>query len=112
MTAENLISLPSPNIEHGTRALESALQARRSVRAFAPHGLSSSELGQLLQAAQGITPAIEAGHAAQNLCLQCLSLGLAACEVGAFDDVAVARLLCLPDGQQPLTMVVVGKPAL
>lgn len=54
--------------------------------------------------------AIEAGHVAQNICLQAVALGLGATEVGAFDDAAVSRLLRLPDGQTPVTSVAVGRP--
>lgn len=54
---------------------------------------------------------IEAGHAAQSLCLQSLALGLAACEVGAFDDAAVGRLVGLREDEEPVTTVVIGKAA-
>lgn len=53
--------------------------------------------------------AIEAGHAAQNICLQAASLGLYATQVGAFRDNAVARLVRLPADQEPVTSVVVGQ---
>ncbi len=55
--------------------------------------------------------AIEAGHVAQNVYLQAVALGLGATEVGAFGDDAVARLVGLPDDQQPVTSVVVGRLA-
>jgi SagB-type dehydrogenase family enzyme len=54
--------------------------------------------------------AIEAGHAAQDICLQAVALGLGAAKVGAFDDGAVSRLLRLPDEQKPVTSVAVGRP--
>jgi SagB-type dehydrogenase family enzyme len=54
--------------------------------------------------------AIEAGHCAQNIYLQAVSLGLGATEVGAFDDEAVARLLRLPREEEPVTSVAVGRP--
>jgi len=55
--------------------------------------------------------AIEAGHAVQNVYLQAVSLGLGATEVGAFGDNAVARLVGLPGGEEPITSVVVGRLA-
>ena len=55
--------------------------------------------------------AIEAGHVAQNVYLQALSLSLGATEVGAFHDKDVSRLLRLPKDQVPVTSVVVGRPS-
>ena len=52
---------------------------------------------------------IEAGHAAQNLCLQATALDLGAVTVGAFYDEEVAKLLNLPDGEQPLYIIPVGR---
>jgi SagB-type dehydrogenase family enzyme len=54
--------------------------------------------------------AMEAGHAAQNVLLQAVSLELGAVLVGAFDDEAVRRLLALADGEEPLYLVPVGHP--
>ena len=54
--------------------------------------------------------AIEAGHAVQNVYLQAVALGLGATEVGAFRDDAVARLVGLPRGEEPVTSVAVGRP--
>ncbi|MBW2983530.1 SagB/ThcOx family dehydrogenase [Candidatus Woesearchaeota archaeon] len=51
---------------------------------------------------------IEAGHAAQNVHLQAISLGLKTVPVGAFDDDYVSGLLGL-DEEAPLYVVVVGK---
>ncbi len=52
---------------------------------------------------------IEAGHAAQNVCLQAVALGLGATIVGAFADAEVKRLLGLTE-EEPLLLVPVGKP--
>jgi SagB-type dehydrogenase family enzyme len=52
--------------------------------------------------------AIEAGAAAQNLALQAVALGLDSVVVGAFDDAAVARVLQLPAGEQPLLLLPIG----
>lgn len=53
---------------------------------------------------------LEAGHAAQNLLLQAVALGLAAVPIGAFDDAAVRRVLELPTGEEPLYLIPVGHP--
>ncbi len=52
---------------------------------------------------------IEAGHAAQNLCLQATAMGLGTVTVGAFHDEQVAKLLNLPDDEQPLYIIPVGR---
>lgn len=51
----------------------------------------------------------EAGHAAQNLCLQATALGLGAVPVGAFYDDEVIRLLNLPGNETPLYIIPVGR---
>jgi SagB-type dehydrogenase family enzyme len=53
---------------------------------------------------------MEAGHAAQNLCLQAIALGLGTVPIGAFDDEQVGRLLNLPKDERPLYLIPVGKP--
>jgi SagB-type dehydrogenase family enzyme len=52
---------------------------------------------------------MEAGHAAQNLCLQATALGLGAVTIGAFYDEQVSRLLNLPADEQPLYVIPVGR---
>jgi nitroreductase len=52
---------------------------------------------------------IEAGHAAENVCLQAVALGLGTTVVAAFSDVEVKRLLGLGE-EQPLLLIPVGKP--
>ncbi|MFO7821167.1 MAG: SagB/ThcOx family dehydrogenase [Lentisphaeria bacterium] len=54
---------------------------------------------------------MEAGHAAQNLLLQAVSLELGGVPVGAFDDEKVGELLDLPDNEKPLYIIPVGVPA-
>ena len=52
---------------------------------------------------------MEAGHAAQNLCLQATALGLGAVTIGAFYDKEVSQLLNLPADEEPLYVIPVGR---
>lgn len=54
---------------------------------------------------------LEAGHAAQNVCVECTALGLGTVPVGAFDDDAVKRILRLPAECEPLYLMPVGYAA-
>jgi len=54
--------------------------------------------------------ALEAGHAAQNVLLQAVGLGLGAVPIGAFLDGEVGEVLELPDDQRPLYLLSVGHP--
>lgn len=193
--ASGALDLPSPRTK-GPLSLEEALAGRRSVRDFSTEPLTTSEIGQILWAGQGVTDAagrrtapsagglyplelyvvspdgvfhylpdehalatvrsgdrrpelgaaafdqpavrdaplvvivtgvlarseakygpratryvqLEAGHAAQNLLLQAVTLGLGAVPIGAFDDARVAEVLVLPAGESPLYLVPVGHP--
>ncbi|MGQ9600141.1 MAG: SagB/ThcOx family dehydrogenase [Anaerolineae bacterium] len=51
---------------------------------------------------------LEAGHAAQNLLLEAVALGLGAVPIGAFDDKGVQKVLGLPADHQPLYLIPVG----
>lgn len=58
---------------------------------------------------RGITYAhLEAGHVAQNLVLEAVSLGLGGLTVGAFYDKSVADLLDLSKDETPLYIISVG----
>lgn len=52
---------------------------------------------------------MEAGHAAENVLLQATAMGLGSVPIGAFSDEAVRALLALPDQEQPLYIIAVGK---
>ena len=52
---------------------------------------------------------MEAGHAAQNIYFQAVSLKLGTVAIGAFDDDAVKRILGLPDNEEPLYIMPVGR---
>ena len=51
---------------------------------------------------------IETGHSAQNIYLECESLGLGTCAVGAFNDKGVRELLDIEEA--PLYIMPVGIP--
>jgi SagB-type dehydrogenase family enzyme len=51
---------------------------------------------------------MEAGHVAQNILLQAVTLGLGAVPVGAFQDAQVHKILGLPTDHKPLYLVPVG----
>jgi SagB-type dehydrogenase family enzyme len=53
---------------------------------------------------------IEAGHAAQNLLLQAVALGLGGVPIGAFHDDALGTALSLPADHAPLYLLPVGYP--
>jgi SagB-type dehydrogenase family enzyme len=53
---------------------------------------------------------LEAGHAAQNVLLEAVSLGLGSVPVGAFDDRAVKQALHLPTHLRPAYLLPVGYP--
>lgn len=54
--------------------------------------------------------AIEAGHAAENLFLQAEDMGLGTCDVGAFEDEKISRILLFPRDVAPLLLMPVGHP--
>jgi len=51
---------------------------------------------------------MEAGHAAQNVCLQAAALGLGTVTVGAFEDDEVKRIAKLPEAQEPTYLMPIG----
>ncbi len=51
---------------------------------------------------------IEVGHAAQNIHLEAVALGLASVPIGAFRDDEVAKVLSLPEDEVPLYIIPVG----
>ena len=53
---------------------------------------------------------IEIGHAAQNILLKAVSMGLCAVPVGAFEDDQIAAVLKLPQGYHPYYLLCVGYP--
>jgi len=53
---------------------------------------------------------MEVGHAAQNVYLQAVALGLGTTMVGAYRDEKLARVLGLPEREKPLALLPIGKP--
>jgi len=51
---------------------------------------------------------LEAGHAAQNICLQAVALKLGVVTIGAFDDAGVKKALSLPEGETPFYIIPAG----
>lgn len=51
---------------------------------------------------------LEAGHAVQNVLLECTSMGLGAVPIGAFDDSKVREAIGAPENQHPLYIVPIG----
>ena len=52
---------------------------------------------------------MEVGHAAQNVCLQAIALGLQTAVIGAFRDTEVKTIANLPANEKPLYFVPVGR---
>jgi SagB-type dehydrogenase family enzyme len=52
---------------------------------------------------------MEAGHAAQNVYLQAVSLNLGTVAIGAFDDTGVKRVAHLSEHEQPLYLLPIGR---
>jgi SagB-type dehydrogenase family enzyme len=53
---------------------------------------------------------LEAGHAAQNVLLQAVALGLGAAVVGAFDDAGLGDALALGPDEAAEYMIAIGRP--
>ena len=111
------IKLPVPDVS-GDTTIEKTLAKRRSIRSYSNTALSLKDVSQLLWAAQGVTAKygkrgirytnIEIGHAAQNVCLQGVALGIGTCTVGAFDDEKVGQVLRLPESESALYILTIG----
>lgn len=52
---------------------------------------------------------MEAGHAAENVCLQAAALNLGVVVVGAFEDSRVKQLLQMPNEEDPLYIIPAGR---
>jgi nitroreductase len=54
---------------------------------------------------------VDGAIAMDHMTLCAADLGLGTCWIGAFDPVKAKRVLCLPDGVEPLAMTPLGYPA-
>jgi len=52
---------------------------------------------------------VDLGHSAQNVYLQAEALHLGTCAIGAFDDTKVRRVMQLPEEEEPLYIMPIGK---
>lgn len=52
---------------------------------------------------------MDLGHSAQNVYLQCGSLGLGTCAIGAFSDDALKKLIGMTEAEAPLYVMPVGR---
>jgi SagB-type dehydrogenase family enzyme len=52
---------------------------------------------------------MELGHAAQNVCLQAVALGLGTVVIGAFHDPEVKAIAALPEEEHPAYVIAVGR---
>ena len=52
---------------------------------------------------------MDMGHSAQNVYLQAEALNLGTCAIGAFDDVQVKEVMQLPEEEEPLYIMPIGK---
>lgn len=53
---------------------------------------------------------LDCGHAAQNILLQAVNMGLGSVPIGAFTDARVKEVLSLPEDQEPIYLLPVGYP--
>lgn len=52
---------------------------------------------------------MEMGHVAQNVYLQLEAMGMGTCAVGAFNDSKVSEVMNLPEGEEPLYIMPIGR---
>ena len=99
------VKLPEPKYE-GKVSVETALLERRSIRDYADEAVTLAGVSQH----RGYRYVhMEAGHAAQNVCLQAVSLDLGTVVIGAFDDDDIKKVMQLTATEEPLYIIPVGK---
>ena len=109
------------NTGHGSRDAQGGRRAarwrRKAVRSGSQRRRRSSALPLRLsvppssmETAGASTFSWKRGHAAENLMLQAVALGLATTMVGAFVDDEVKRLLHFAADETPLCLIPVGIP--
>jgi SagB-type dehydrogenase family enzyme len=99
-----------------TQGWQALLDATPSAQAVSSAGTAfvlAADIGRTASKYGGRSPLyvhLEAGHAAQNLLLQAVGLGLGAVTIGAFNEGRLSRFLALPATQEPLYLISVGHP--
>jgi len=91
--------------------LQSAALSQRSIGTAAVDIVVCAEYGRVGRkyGMRGVRYThIEVGHAAENIMLQAVALGLGSVPIGAFNDKAVSKLLSLPKEEVPLYIIPVG----
>lgn len=88
-------ALAQSDVEHGAADIIITAIYARTVAKYGSHGKRFVHM--------------EAGHAAQNICLQVISLGLGTVTIGAFNDSEVKQILNLPKEEEPLYIMPIGK---
>ena len=82
-------------LQHAVALFVLTARAERTTGKYGAHGLRFVHM--------------EAGHAAQNLALEAMALDLGSVAVCAFNGERVRRLLALPQDEEPLYLLPVGK---
>ncbi len=97
---------PRPDLRAAAHDQESVTSAPAVFVFTAVYARTSEKLGP------GSEPYVhmDLGHAAQNLLLQAQALGLAGVPIAWLDPVAARESLGLPEQEQPLYLVPVGRP--
>lgn len=88
-------ALGQTSVEHGATDIVIAVVYERTTVKYGDRGIRYVH--------------IEAGHAAQNVCLQAAAMNLGTVTVGAFYDNRVKEVLNLPEDEQPVYIMPVGK---
>ncbi len=83
------------SVNRGAAVIIIAAEYSRTTRKYGERGIRYVQL--------------EAGHAAQNICLQSVSLQIGTVTIGSFNDSRVKEILNMPENQQPLYLMPVGK---
>jgi SagB-type dehydrogenase family enzyme len=83
------------SVNRSAAVLVIAAEYRRTTRKYGARGIRYVQL--------------EAGHAAQNICLQAVSLQIGTVTIGSFTDSLVKKICNLPEDQEPLYLMPIGK---
>ncbi len=89
-------ALNQPSVKNAAVSLVIAAVYERATSKYGERGIRYSIL--------------EAGHAAQNFCLQAVALGLGSVTIGAFDDERVKGVTGMKDDESPLYILSAGQP--